>query len=157
MIEGESAAMYKTILAPTDGSEFSDAALREAGALAKTLGAKVILFHAIPHYHAAPLTEGLSAAGYFQEIEHAQEEQKAEGEQILTSAARNVNLVGVEVERDSAVSNSPYEAIIEAANRYSCDLIVMASHGRRGLSGLLLGSETQKVLTHSRIPVLVVR
>ena len=61
------------------------------------------------------------------------------------------------MEQQFTVSNSPYEAIIEAAKKFECDLIVMASHGRRGVSGVLLGSETQKVLTHSKIPVLVVR
>ena len=82
---------------------------------------------------------------------------EAEAEKILASAASNVDLEGVTVEKQFTVSDSPYEAIIEAAKMFKCELIVMGSHGRSGMSAVLLGSVTNKVLTHSTIPVLVVR
>jgi nucleotide-binding universal stress UspA family protein len=149
--------MYKRILVSTDGSELSDAAIKEAAKLAKESGAKLVLFHAAPHYHLSPLSEGFSAPGRTDERTLASEAMEAEAERILASAAKNVNLAGVALEQQFTVSNLPYEAIIEAAKKFQCELIVMASHGRRGLAGVLLGSETQKVLTHATIPVLVVR
>ena len=81
----------------------------------------------------------------------------AEAEKILTRYNASANAAGIESNGDTVVSEVPFEAIIAAAQRNGSDLIFMASHGRRGLSGLLLGSETQKVLTHSKIPVLVYR
>ena len=149
--------MYKSILVPTDGSEFSGVAIEEAAKLAKELGSQLVLFYAAPHYHLSHLSEGVSAPGRADERKIAIKEMETETEKILSSAAKNVNLAGLTVRREFKVSDSPYEAIIEAAKKLQCELIVMASHGRRGLSGVLLGSETQKVLTHSTIPVLVVR
>ena len=97
-----------------------------------------MLFYAVPQYQWPP------------------EAIEGEAKQVLAYAATSSNLAGVAVEQQFTVSNSPCEAIIEAAKAFRCELIVM-SHGRRGISGALLGSETQKVLAHSRIPVLVVR
>ena len=131
--------MYKSILVPIDGSELSDAAIREAAKLAKAPGSKLVLFYAVPQYQLPPLA--------------IEEEPK----RVLAYAAQNFNLAGLNVEQQFTVSNSPYKSIIEAAKVFQCELIVMASHGRHGVSGVLLGSETQKVLTHSSIPVLVVR
>jgi len=150
--------MYKNILVPTDGSEFSDAAIAEAAKLAKQLGSKLVLFFAEPYYY-YPIPPLTSFSGPYSptEQEKAQKATKGEAEKVLASGAANVNLAGVTVERQSTLSNSPYEAIIEAAKKFQCELIVMGSHGRSGLSGVLLGSETQRVLTHSTIPVLVVR
>ena len=149
--------MYKSILVPTDGSERSHAAIKEAAKLARALGSKLVLFYAAPHYESPPVSEGFLAPNWLKDRESAKREIEAEAEKLLASAAKNVNLAGLGVEQKFAVSNSPYEAIIEAAKKFECELIVMASHGRRGMSGLLIGSETQKVLTHSTIPVLVVR
>ena len=81
----------------------------------------------------------------------------AEAEAILSKARGAAEADGVACDSDTAVNEVPYEAIIDAADRHGCDLIFMASHGRRGIAGLLLGSETQKVLTHSKTPVLVYR
>ena len=148
--------MYKSILVPTDGSEFSDMAVKEAANLAKELGSELVLFYGAP-YHLPPLTEGVSAADRPRDEEQAKVASEAEAKQILASAASKVKIAGVTVRQHFTLSNSPYEAIIEAAKAFECELIIMASHGRRGLSGMLLGSETQKVLAHSKIPVLVVR
>ena len=81
----------------------------------------------------------------------------AEAEAILNKAKAAADAAGVAADSDSTVNEVPYEAIIDASDRHGCDLIFMASHGRRGIAGLLLGSETQKVLTHSKTPVLVYR
>ena len=148
--------MYSSILVPIDGSEFSEKAAKEAAKLAKELGSKLVLFHAAS-IQLPPLTEGFSAPNRPKVREEAKAEREAEAKQILAYAAGSVNVPGVTVEQQFTVSNSPYEAIINAAKKFGCELIVMASHGRRGISGVLLGSETQKVLTHSTIPVLVVR
>ena len=149
--------MYSSILVSTDGSEFSDKAVREAAKLAKELGSKLVLFYAVPHYETSHLAEGMPAPHFTKDNEEAQRAMEAEAKQILAHSAKNVTVAGVAVEQQFTVNHSPYEAIIEAAKKFKCELIVMASHGRRGLSGVVLGSETQKVLTHSTIPVLVVR
>ncbi len=148
--------MYTKILVPVDGSEFSEKAVKEAGRLAQALGAKLVLFHAAAE-HLPPLVEGMSAATRPKEREAARKEIQELARMVLSQAARKAKLSNGDLDQQFVVSNSPYEAIIAAAKKFKCDLIVMASHGRRGVSGVLLGSETQKVLTHSLIPVLVVR
>lgn len=147
--------MYKTILVATDGSELSDKALQEAANLLDGSKPKLVLFHAAA-LHLPPLTEGLSDPMRPEERDLATKAAEERARTLLSSAAAMVKSAGT-IEQRFTVSNSPFEAIIEAANKFGCDLIVMASHGRRGLSGVLIGSETQKVLTHSKIPVLVVR
>ena len=149
--------MYHNILVPTDGSALSNKAVTQAGTLAKALGAKLILFHAAHHYQTPHLTEGMSSANVRSEGETAKKEMEAEASRTLATAAKNANLKGVNVEQQSVVGDYPFEAIIDGAEKNHCDLIMMASHGRRGISGMILGSETQKVLAHSKIPVLVVR
>ena len=148
---------HKNILAPTDGSAFSDKAVKEAAELAKELGSKLVVFYAVPQYQLPPLTEGLSTATSRQEKERAQKALEAHAQAVLASAAQKAKLPNGTLDRHFVVSNCPYAAILDAAKKFKCDLIVMASHGIRGVSGLLLGSETQKVLIHSKIPVLVVR
>jgi len=147
--------MYKSILVPTDGSKFADAAVEEAAKLAKELGSKLVLFSAVPDYYYQ--WPSFSVPIRPNEDEQARKAMETWAKEMLASAASNVNLAGVAVEQEFAVSNSPYEAIIAAARKFQCELIIMASHGRHGVSGVLLGSVTQKVLTHSTIPVLVVR
>jgi nucleotide-binding universal stress UspA family protein len=149
--------MYKSILVATDGTKFSSAAIAEAASLAKQLGSKLVLFYAAPHLHLSALSEGFSAPARTNERESALKEMEEEAEKILASAATNVNFEGVTVEKQFTVSESPYEAIIEAAKMFKCGLIVMGSHGRSGMSAVLLGSVAHKVLTHSSVPVLVVR
>ena len=145
--------MYKNILVPVDGSKLSAKAVKTAVQLAKLTDAKVTLFYAAPdfggiYYSESPLLAAHYTAASFRAAvtKHAQK--------ILAEAAKQANM---EVETRHALSEFPYDAIVKAAAKQRCDLIVMASHGRRGISGFLLGSETQKVLTHSKVPVLVVR
>ena len=140
--------MYRRIFVPTDGSELSDQAVAHAGSLARSVGARVILFHAM-HFYATPALYGMMPESRNDADGHARE--------LLEAAAKNDKLAGVNVTQEFVSSDFPAEAIVDAATANQCDLIVMASHGRRGMSALLLGSETQKVLTHSKIPVLIVR
>jgi nucleotide-binding universal stress UspA family protein len=145
--------MFKHILIPTDGSELSLAAMEKGVALASEIGAKITALHVIPDYQAIGLRMEMlevTRSAYMIAAKQAADE-------ALGAARRAASAAGVECEVHSAEHENPYKAIIEAAMDRHCDLIIMASHGRRGLSGLILGSETQKVLTHSTLPVLVYR
>ena len=147
--------MFKHIFVPTDGSELSRATVSRAVTFAKEAGARVTAFFAKPEYPIAYFGEGAlidpTTPDKFAELSDTQAREFLGEVEALCAAA------GVPCQTVSAVSDVPYEAIIQAAEEAGCDLIFMASHGRKGLSGLLLGSETNKVLTHSKIPVLVYR
>lgn len=147
--------MFKHILVPTDGSELSTDTAKRAVAFARETGAKLSFFFAKPDYPVAFYGEGAlidpTTPEKFAEMADKQ------AREVLAACEKVATEAGVACDSSSAVSDVPYEAIIDAADRSACDLIFMASHGRRGFSGLLLGSETQKVLTHSKIPVLVYR
>ncbi len=149
--------MYRNILVAVDGSEYSVKAARHAGLLAKMIGAKLVLFHAVSHRHAPPFTEGLSVPGPQPSKAELLRERETEARRILQAIRKEIPFAGPVVEEVFVVSSAPHESIIEAAKERDCDLIVMAPHGHRGIAGVLLGSETQKVLSHSPLPVLVVR
>ena len=145
--------MYKCILLPTDGTEFCERAIRHGIALAKLVQAKVVGVTMTHPLHSA-LPRSLipkNLAGVIHD-----ETVKAAGEK-LAAVERIAREAGVQVEILRLSNDHPWEGIVQAAKDKRCDLIVMASHGRRGVSAVVLGSETQKVLTHSSIPVLVVR
>ena len=150
--------MFKHILLPTDGSELSDKAARQAVKMAKVLGAKITVMNVIPNYRRAVSERynmpPLLAAPVRRKYET---EALAASNDILEHVYAAATAAGVECARVSVVSDVPFNAIIKQAAKSNCDVIMMASHGRRGLQGLLLGSETQKVLVHSKIPVLVYR
>lgn len=147
--------MFKHILVPTDGSQLSDETVKRAIGFAKEAGARITFFYAKPAYPVAFYGEGAFIDPTTPEKFAEMADQQATA--ILDACTRLAQESGVPCATSTAVSDIPYEAIIEAATAAGCDLIFMASHGRRGLGGLLLGSETQKVLTHSKIPVLVYR
>ncbi len=149
--------MYQSILVPTDGSELANKAVKEASAFAKTGATTLVLFHVVrPQPH--PLyAEGVSVPFPPSRSEELHQKLEQQAKQVLGEAARQVTAGGCTVVQDYAVSDRPYEAIIEAAKKHKADLIAMASHGYGGFTGLILGSETQKVLANSKIPVLVVR
>ncbi len=147
--------MYKHILIPTDGSELSHKTVVAGVKLAQALGARVTGFFAAPA--ATPLVyRDLLPVGYGTPEENAVLIERA-ASRYLAVIERAAKTAGVPCETVSVTDDFPADAILSLAKRRKCDLIFMASHGRRGLSGLLLGSETQKVLTHARIPVLVHR
>jgi len=147
--------MFKHILVPTDGSELSSDTVKRAVNFARETGAKITFFYAKPDYPVAYYGEGALIDPTTPE-KFAQMADK-QAQDILSTAMQEAKAAGVACTSTAAVSDIPYEAIIEASVAAGCDLIFMASHGRRGFSGLLLGSETQKVLTHSKTPVLVYR
>ncbi len=154
--------MYERILVASDGSSFSDGAILEAARLARELGSTLVLFHAVPfyavpQYQLAPVMDDLPAVEATADRQLLHKHAESEARPVLDAAQRLAHLPAERIERYFLLSNSPYEAILDAAGDMNCDLIVMASHGRRGLAGLLLGSETQKVLAHGKLPVLVVR
>ncbi|GAB3431741.1 universal stress protein [Massilia solisilvae] len=145
--------MFKQILLPTDGSDLSERAVLAGISFAKEIGAQVVGLTVRPEFHTFTYkTEMLEDTE--PEFEAATGKQADKYLSFVTDAARTA---GVPCTVVQVVSDDPYEAILQTAKERKCDLIIMASHGRRGLKGVLLGSETQKVLVHSDIPVLVYR
>ena len=149
--------MYKHILVPTDGSALSDKAVEAAIKLAKLAGARITAFHAVEPYplQGAYAAEASGVAELQPEVFAERSEEYAK--RVLDAVATAAAAENVQCATDYATSRSASQAIVDKAAKENCDLIVMASHGRRGLEGFLLGSETQKVLTHTSIPVLVYR
>ena len=147
--------MFKHILVPTDGSSLSESTITRAVTFAKETGARITFFYAQPDFPIPVYGEGalIDPTTPEQFAASASEEAK----RILDHARATADSAGVVSDVDTLVNEVPYEAVIDASERHGCDLIFMASHGRRGIAGLLLGSETQKVLTHSKVPVLVFR
>lgn len=147
--------MFKHVLLPTDGTELSEASVRAGIQLAREMGAKITALFVMPDnsnvvfYRADALIANSNA-----EFAEAMNELADKALAVVEQLAQQQGVPYV-LQRTEHVS--PYKAIVEQAKAQGCDLICMASHGRRGLSGLLLGSETQRVLTHTDIPVLVHR
>jgi nucleotide-binding universal stress UspA family protein len=145
--------LYKNILIPTDGSELATIAVKHGVALAKEIGAKVTGVTVTEPFHVLSLAPT--------QLEYTRSEYKKDSqvraEKALSSISAAANTAGVPSETLHVEHEHPYQAIIETAASKGCDLILMASHGRRGVAAVVLGSETVKVLTHSKIPVLVYR
>lgn len=148
--------MYKHIMLPVDGAELSVKAVDECFAFARSIGAKVTAIHVVPHVN-LHVPVGFTS-DLVKDLEQQREEEYVKsGQKMLTDLEAGARSNGVECENLVVVGDNPYEEIIDNAEKRDCDLIMMASHGRRGLDAVLLGSETVKVLTHTKIPVLVVR
>ena len=149
--------MYKHILVPTDGSALSQKAVKTATELARGMKSKVTAVHVIPPY-APPVVSDMAVAyaSIVSPTEYRRSTEK-QAQKLLDKVKASVEAKKVECDVAFVNDAQPWEAIIKLAGGRKCDLIVMASHGRRGLEGLLLGSETNKVLTHSKTPVLVCR
>lgn len=147
--------MFKKILLPTDGSALSKRAVKKGVAFAKKMGAGVVGFFSPEDYQVVLYSEyvppNLLSKKEFEA--HA----RTVAEKHLAYVERTARAAGVAYEGFYTASVAPWNAIVDAANKRKCDLIVMGSHGRSGLKGLLLGSQTSKVLTHTKIPVLVLR
>lgn len=147
--------MYKHILIPTDGSDLSRAAALQGVKLAKALGARVTAFFAAPP-PTPVIYDGLLPTGYATVPEHAALIEKTAAK-YLGVIARACAAEGVRCQTVHETNAYAAEAIVAAAKKHKCDLIFMASRARKGLAGALLGSQTQKVLTQSKVPVLVYR
>lgn len=148
--------MFKHILLPTDGSRLADRAVTRGMGLAKSLGARVTLLTVVPEFQMFA-DDSVAMPVSLQFKERYDREAKARAAKMLESIRKRLEKAGLRADAVTIASALPYQQIIAVARKRKCDLVVMASHGRRGLAGLLLGSETVKVLTHSRIPVLVLR
>lgn len=145
--------MYKHILIPTDGSELSAKAVHHGVTLAKSIGAKLTVLTTTEPFHVFSTDPKMIT-----DTEPLYKRHAAEfAAKTLEAAAKYAKAAGVPCETVHLEEGFPYDGIIKTADAKHCDLILMASHGRRGVSALLLGSETVKVLTHSKIPVLVYR
>ncbi len=147
--------MYKHILIPTDGSETAEKAVKAGLEFARETSARVTWFTAVPEYQLPSEAELMTKQA--ESLEDHNRHAREEAERILAGPAHRANEAGVPCQTDYALSDHPYEAIIDAARRHGCDLIFMASHGRTGISAFLHGSETRGVLLHSTIPTLVYR
>jgi len=147
--------MFKNILIPTDGSRLSAKAIRAGVAYARSVKARITGCYVVepfqPYYLGDYIPPDMPTPKEFER--HAREA----GEKYLKKIEVAARAAGVAYSGTVLAADTPYAGIISAAKKKRCDLIFMASHGRRGLSGFLLGSETHKVLTHSKIPVLVYR
>ncbi len=141
-------AMYINILITTDGSELAEKAVQHGIALAKTIGAKTTVLTVLPPFHTfttdAQMIEDTPAQYKARMQRHA--------EKTLRTGVRAAQPAGVACETVQVEHEHPYQAIIDTAESKGCDLIVMASHGRHGVSAIVLGSETVKVLTHCKVP-----
>lgn len=138
--------MFTRIMVPTDGSAASTVAVDKAVAFARATGAEIVGLHVVPQRVLMSQVAGVLAAP----------ENEALAKEYLGHLERRAQQAGVRATLLTKTSDDPYEAIIKAARDLQCDLIVMGSHGRSGVKALLLGSQTQAVLTHSAIPVLVI-
>ena len=147
--------MFRHLLVPTDGSDLSRRTATHAISFARETGARITFFAALPQ-HPVSFHEGygLTDAGTRERLIATAEQQ---GRAIVDPLVAEAAAAGVTAEAVATPCATVHDGIIAAATHHGCDLIFMASHGRRGIGALLLGSETQKVLTHSKIPVLVHR
>jgi nucleotide-binding universal stress UspA family protein len=153
--KGQGSTMYTNLLIATDGSKLSAKALAHAISLAQAVGSTLTVFYAAPDYPMPAYADGV----VYEPVSRREYAKLAadDAQKILDAAATKAEAAGVVCKTAYAIAAAPWEAILAAAKKHKCDAIVMASHGRRGISAVLLGSETQKVLTHSKLPVIVVR
>lgn len=146
--------MYKHLLLPTDGSELSEASVRAGIALARDQAAKVTALFVMPEYNAVIYRDDALLTNNSAEFDR---DMNMQADKVLSFVEYLAKQEAVPCELKRTVNQSPYKAIIQQAKDSGCDLICMASHGRKGIAEFLIGSETQRVLAHSDIPVLVHR
>jgi nucleotide-binding universal stress UspA family protein len=148
---------YKHIMLPVDGSEASRKAELECFAFARSGGAKVTAIHVVSHFHLHYQPWATPKEMHAKIERDHEEDARAVAQEKMSELQERASAGGVTCEGLVVLGDRPYEEIISHADKLHCDLIMMASHGRMGLDAMLLGSETLKVLTHSKVPVLVVR
>jgi nucleotide-binding universal stress UspA family protein len=149
--------MFKHILLPTDGSELSNKAIKQAIDLAKALGAKITALNVRDDHHLHFRDEGFDISDVAALNKRLEATATARAKEILEAVRTAASEVGIECDAVASTSDAPYDAILKQAKNSGCDVIIMAAYGHKVLPGLLLGSETLGVLTHSTIPVLVCR
>jgi nucleotide-binding universal stress UspA family protein len=147
--------MYKRILVPTDGSALSKKAVTSAVDLASSVGAELVALNVVPRYPMSYFEGGMPVS--IDEMKRVERSWAEKGQAAADEVGKAAEKAGVKAKAITVRSDLVAEAILAAARKNKCDLVVMASHGRKGLKRLLLGSETQHVLTHGNIPVLVLR
>ena len=147
--------MFKNILVPTDGSELSLKAARQAAALAKNTGSKITALHVAPPYTFRAYEDYMP--GDFVRPDQYEAQVKKTAERYLAAVREIAEESAVPYEQHYTTRSVPADAIVRAAEEYGCDSIVMGSHGRGAVRALFLGSETLKVLATAKVPVLVVR
>lgn len=147
--------MFKHILVPTDGSALSDRAVAAAVQLAREHSARITFLNVQPEY-TFPVMIDLPVSFDYSQSEY-QDSALKRAAQVLDGARAQAEAAGVPCDAQPELANQPWDAICRAADALGCDLVMMASHGRRGFDAVLLGSETQRVLTHTKVPVLVYR
>jgi len=147
--------MYQRILVATDGSTLSKKAVRSAIDLAAAVGAELVALYVVPRYPVSYFEGGVTVSTT--EIARTEKQWAEKGQAVVDAVRDAAEAAGLKAKATIARSDLVAEAILANVKKYKCDLVVMASHGRRGLKRILLGSETQHVLTHSTVPVLVLR
>ncbi|WP_029527667.1 universal stress protein [Polaromonas glacialis] len=147
--------MYKRILVATDGSDLSNTAVGSAIELAAAIGAELVALYVVPRYPVSYFEGGITIS--VEDIARTEKQWSDKGQAVVDAVQEQAKAQGVTAKAVVAQSDLVAESIMSAATKHGCDLVVMASHGRKGIKRVLLGSETQHVLTHSTVPVLVLR
>ena len=147
--------MYKRILVATDGSDLSKTAVQSAIELAAAIGAELVALYVVPRYPVSYFEGGITIS--VDDIARAEKQWSDKGQAVVDEVQRQAEAQAVKATAVVKQSDLVAESIMAAATKHDCDLVVMASHGRKGIKRVLLGSETQHVLTHSTVPVLVLR
>jgi nucleotide-binding universal stress UspA family protein len=147
--------MYKRILVATDGSTLSKKAVRNAIDLAAAVGADLVALYVVPRYPVSYFEGGVTIS--MEDVERTEKQWSEKGQAVVDAVQQAAQAEGIKAKAVVVRSDLVAESIIAAVKKHKCDLVVMASHGRKGIKRVLLGSETQHVLTHSTVPVLVLR
>lgn len=147
--------MYQRILIATDGSDISKTAVTSAIELASVVGAELLALYVVPRYPVSYFEGGITIS--IDDIARTEKQWSDKGQAVVDAVQLEAKAQGVTAKALVVQSDLVAESIISAAKKHGCDLVVMASHGRKGVKRILLGSETQHVLTHSTVPVLVLR
>lgn len=147
--------MYQRILVATDGSDLSKTAVNSAIELAAAIGAELVALYVVPRYPVSYFEGGITIS--VEDVARTEKQWSDKGQAVVDAVQEQAKAQGVTAKAVVAQSDLIAESIMSAATKQGCDLVVMASHGRKGIKRVLLGSETQHVLTHSTVPVLVLR
>ncbi|MGV8803991.1 MAG: universal stress protein [Polaromonas sp.] len=147
--------MYQRILVATDGSDLSRTAVLSAIDLAAALGAELVALYVVPRYPVSYFEGGITIS--VQDMARTEKQWSDKGQAVVDAVQQEGQAKGVQVKPVVVQSDLVAESIMSVVQKHACDLVVMASHGRKGIQRVLLGSETQHVLTHSTVPILVLR